>query len=105
MLFLMVLFMGCVPSTPKLHFRYRRGVRRKLIPSDANAFDEVITIIENALSRSMSPAQIAKYKLHLHDKKIVERKLRELAELAEDIPDEDSLTDENKTLALIKIHH
>jgi hypothetical protein len=38
---------------------------------------------EKALSRSMSPALIADYNLHLPDKKLLESKLRELAELAE----------------------
>jgi predicted nuclease of restriction endonuclease-like (RecB) superfamily len=40
-------------------------------------------VVEYALSRGMSPALIADYKLHLPDKKILENKLRELAELAE----------------------
>jgi hypothetical protein len=31
----------------------------------------------------MSPALIADYKLHLHDKKVLESKLRELAELVQ----------------------
>ena len=34
-------------------------------------------LVEYALSRSMSPALIAEYKLHLPDKHILERKLRE----------------------------
>lgn len=41
------------------------------------------TVVEYALSRSMSPALIADYKLHLPDKHILETKLRELTELAE----------------------
>ena len=41
------------------------------------------TVVEYALSRSLSPALIADYKLHLPDKKILESKLRELAALAE----------------------
>ncbi|MDR3205225.1 MAG: PDDEXK nuclease domain-containing protein [Deltaproteobacteria bacterium] len=40
-------------------------------------------VVEYALSRSMSPALIAEYRLHLPDKQILENKLRELAELAE----------------------
>lgn len=40
-------------------------------------------VVEYAMSRSLSPALIAEYKLHLPDKKILEDKLRELAELAE----------------------
>jgi predicted nuclease of restriction endonuclease-like (RecB) superfamily len=42
-----------------------------------------IAVVEYALSRSMSPALIADYNLHLPDKKLLESKLRELAELAE----------------------
>jgi len=41
------------------------------------------TVVEYALSRSLSPAMIADYKLHLPDKRILETKLRELAQLAE----------------------
>jgi hypothetical protein len=40
-------------------------------------------VIEYALSRSMSPALIADYQLHLPDKALLENKLRELAEFAE----------------------
>jgi predicted nuclease of restriction endonuclease-like (RecB) superfamily len=40
-------------------------------------------VVEYALSRSLSPALIADYKLHLPDKSVLESKLRELAELAE----------------------
>lgn len=47
------------------------------------------TVVEYALSRSMSPALIAEYKLHLPDKCILENKLRELTELAESRVDED----------------
>ena len=47
------------------------------------------TVVEYALSRSMSPAMIADYKLHLPDKRILENKLRELTELAESTADED----------------
>ncbi len=46
------------------------------------------TVVEYALSRSMSPAMIADYKLHLPDKSILESKLRELTELAESTVDE-----------------
>ena len=42
------------------------------------------TVVEYALSRSLSPALIADYKLHLPDKKVLENKLRELVELVED---------------------
>ncbi|MCL2154197.1 MAG: PDDEXK nuclease domain-containing protein [Leptospirales bacterium] len=41
------------------------------------------TVVEYALNRSISPTLVADYKLHLPDKKILEDKLRELRELAE----------------------
>jgi len=44
-------------------------------------------VVEYALSRSLSPALIADYKLHLPDKRVLENKLRELAELAENTDD------------------
>jgi len=40
-------------------------------------------VVEYALRRSMSPALVANYQLHLPDKKILENKLRELVELAD----------------------
>ena len=40
-------------------------------------------VVEYTLSRSLSPALIADYKLRLPDKQLLENKLRELAELAE----------------------
>ena len=43
------------------------------------------TVVEYALSRSLSPALIAEYKLHLPNKRVLEAKLRELAELAESV--------------------
>jgi len=45
-------------------------------------------VVEYALSRSMSPALIADYQLHLPDKALLESKLRELKELAD--ADEDA---------------
>jgi len=42
------------------------------------------SVVEYALSRSMSPALIADYKLHLPDKAILENKLRQLTELADE---------------------
>jgi len=45
-------------------------------------------VVEYAMSRSLSPALIAEYKLHLPDKHILENKLRELTELAESTIDE-----------------
>jgi hypothetical protein len=41
------------------------------------------TVVEYALSRSISPALVADYKLHLPDKRILENKLRELRDFAE----------------------
>jgi predicted nuclease of restriction endonuclease-like (RecB) superfamily len=41
------------------------------------------TVVEYALRRSMSPALVADYKLHLPDKTVLENKLRELHEFAE----------------------
>jgi len=41
------------------------------------------TVVEYALSRSISPALVAEYKLHLPDKAILENKLRELRDFAE----------------------
>jgi len=40
-------------------------------------------VVEYALSRSMSPALIAEYQMHLPKKALLENKLRELRELAE----------------------
>ena len=40
-------------------------------------------VVEYAMSRSLSSALIADYKLHLPDKRILENKLRELTEIAE----------------------
>jgi predicted nuclease of restriction endonuclease-like (RecB) superfamily len=48
------------------------------------------SVVEYALSRSLSPALIADYKLHLPDKRVLESKLRELAELAENSVDEEN---------------
>jgi predicted nuclease of restriction endonuclease-like (RecB) superfamily len=45
-------------------------------------------VVEYTMNRSLSPALVADYKLHLPDKKILENKLRELAELAESATDE-----------------
>jgi hypothetical protein len=40
------------------------------------------TVVEYALSRSMSPTMVADYTLHLPDKAILQNKLREITELA-----------------------
>jgi predicted nuclease of restriction endonuclease-like (RecB) superfamily len=47
------------------------------------------TVVEYALSRSLSPALIADYQLHLPNKKLLTDKLRELKELADVEADED----------------
>ena len=47
-------------------------------------------VVEYALSRSLSPAMIAEYKLRLPDKRMLEKKLRELAELAESASSEEN---------------
>jgi len=46
-------------------------------------------VVEYALNRSLSPALIADYKLRLPDKQILENKLRELTEIAENSVDEE----------------
>ena len=51
------------------------------------------TVIEYAMSRSLSPAMVADYQLHLPDKKVLEAKLKELTEAAEvDAPEEETST-------------
>ncbi len=45
--------------------------------------DKDDTVVEYALSRSMSPALVASYQLRLPEKSILENKLRELKELTE----------------------
>jgi predicted nuclease of restriction endonuclease-like (RecB) superfamily len=45
------------------------------------------TVVEYALSRSMSQAMVAEYTLQLPDKKILENKLREITMLIEDLKD------------------
>ena len=47
------------------------------------------TVVEYALSRSLSPAMVADYTLKLPDKKLLEEKLREIASLAENTDDKD----------------
>lgn len=48
------------------------------------------TVVEYALNRSMSPALVAEYKLHLPDKTILENKLRELQLLLNENPDNEN---------------
>lgn len=40
------------------------------------------TVVEYALSRTLSPTMVADYTLHLPNKEILQNKLRELTELA-----------------------
>lgn len=51
--------------------------------------DKDDTVVEYALRRSISPALVANYQLHLPDKKLLENKLRELTEIANNLEDED----------------
>lgn len=46
------------------------------------------TVVEYALSRTLSPTMVAEYTLHLPDKRILQNKLRELTELALESGDE-----------------
>ena len=48
------------------------------------------TVVEYALSRTLSPALVAEYKLHLPDKTILENKLRELQLLLNENPDNEN---------------
>ena len=49
------------------------------------------TVVEYALSRSLSPAMVADYTLHLPDKKKLKEKMREIAELsAEELEENES---------------
>ena len=73
----------------KMEF-YLEALDRDVKKSDENPSVGLIlctkkdmTVVEYALSRSLSPALIADYKLRLPDKQILENKLRELTELAE----------------------
>ena len=55
--------------------------------------DKDDTVIEYALRRSMSPALVANYQLHLPDKKLLEDKVRELTEIAGNQESEDDAED------------
>ena len=49
------------------------------------------TVVEYSLSRSLSPAMVADYTLHLPDKKKLKEKMREIAELsAEELEENES---------------
>ena len=49
------------------------------------------TVVEYALSRTMSPTLVADYTLYLPDKKVLQDKLRELAEVVLDTENQDDL--------------
>ena len=51
--------------------------------------DKDDAVVEYALRRSMSPTLVANYQLHLPNKKMLEEKLREFAEIAESQENED----------------
>jgi len=51
------------------------------------------TVVEYALSRSMSPTLVADYQLHLPDKKLLENRLREIAEITGNLASEDTTED------------
>lgn len=48
-------------------------------------------MVEYALSRTMSPTLVADYTLYLPDKKVLQDKLRELAEVVLDTKNQDDL--------------
>ena len=49
---------------------------------DINVVIDEMHTVQYALSRSMSPAMVADYTLHLPDKDMLENKLRELTDFA-----------------------
>ena len=51
--------------------------------------DKDDAVVEYALRRSISPALVANYQLHLPNKKLLENKLREISEIAKSLKDED----------------
>lgn len=53
--------------------------------------DKDDTVVEYALRRSISPALVANYQLHLPNKQLLENKLRELTEIAESQDSEDDV--------------
>ena len=58
--------------------------------------DKDDTVVEYALRRSLSPALVADYQLHLPNKALLESKLRELTEIAESEGDEEEIDDEEE---------
>lgn len=58
--------------------------------------DKDDTVVEYALRRSLSPALVADYQLHLPNKELLESKLRELTEIAESEGDDEEIGDEDE---------
>ncbi len=58
--------------------------------------DKDDTVVEYALRRSLSPALIAQYQLHLPNKALLENKLRELTEIAESEGETDDTSDDDE---------
>lgn len=58
--------------------------------------DKDDTVVEYALRRSLSPALVAQYQLHLPNKVLLENKLRELTEIAESEEGTDDMADEDE---------
>ncbi len=58
--------------------------------------DKDDTVVEYALRRSLSPALVAEYRLHLPDKGLLKSKLRELADIAEAEGDTEETEDEDE---------
>lgn len=58
--------------------------------------DKDDTVVEYALRRSLSPALVADYQLHLPNKALLESKLRELTEIAESEDDDEEIEDEEE---------
>ena len=58
--------------------------------------DKDDTVVEYALRRSLSPALVAQYQLHLPNKALLENKLRELTEIAESEGETDDTDDDDE---------
>ena len=58
--------------------------------------DKDDTVVEYALRRSLSPALVAQYQLHLPNKELLESKLRELTEIAESEGNDEEIEDEDE---------
>ena len=56
--------------------------------------DKDDAVVEYALRRSMSPALVANYQLHLPDKKLLQNRLREITEITESLENDDEDTED-----------